>query len=176
MLQKFIAALLCAAACMSTAQAHITLEQKSAVAGTSYKAVFRVGHGCEGSPTTALTIFLPEGFVGAKPMPKAGWKLDIKTEKLDKPYDAHGTPITQRTTQLSWNGGRLLDTEYDEFVVAMTLPDTPGKRPIHVLQQCENGQNDWAATAVEGETRPRFPAPVLDIIPAQPVSGHEHHH
>jgi uncharacterized protein YcnI len=176
MLKKFIAALLCVAACLATAQAHITLEQKSAVAGSSYKAVFRVGHGCDGSPTTSLSVFLPEGFVGAKPMPKAGWKLDIKTEKLDKPYDSYGTPISERTAQVSWSGGRLLDSEYDEFVIVMNLPDSAGKRWIHVLQQCEKGQNDWVGIPVEGQAKPRFPAPALDIVPAEAVSGSEHHH
>jgi periplasmic copper chaperone A len=176
MLKKFAAALLYAATCLPYAQAHINLEQKSAIAGTSYKAVFRVGHGCDGSPTTSLTVFMPEGFVGAKPMPKAGWKLDIKTEKLDKPYDSHGTPVGERTAQFTWSGGRLLDAEYDEFVIVMPLPDSTGKRAIHVLQQCEKGQNDWAAVAVEGQEKPRFPAPTLDVVPAAPVAGHEHHH
>ncbi|HSD39374.1 MAG TPA: YcnI family protein [Rhodocyclaceae bacterium] len=176
MLKKLAAVLLYPLACLSTAQAHITLEQKSAIAGTSYKAVFRVGHGCEGSPTTALSVFMPEGFVGAKPMAKAGWKLDIKTEKLDKPYDSHGTPVSERAAQFTWSGGRLLDAEYDEFVVVMPLPDSAEKRAIRVLQQCEKSQNDWAAIAVEGQEKPRFPAPTLDIIPAAPAAGHEHHH
>ncbi|HKY02364.1 MAG TPA: DUF1775 domain-containing protein, partial [Burkholderiales bacterium] len=58
--------------------AHVTLEQGSAQTGSYYKAVFRVSHGCEGSPTRAFKIFLPEGAMGAKPMPKAGWTLDVK--------------------------------------------------------------------------------------------------
>lgn len=175
MLRKIIAGLLWTAACATSAQAHITLEQKSAVAGSTYKAVFRVGHGCEGSPTTALTVFMPEGFVGAKPMPKAGWKLDAKTEKLDKPFDSHGTPVTERTTQISWSGGRLPDTEYDEFVISMTLPANAGKRWIHVLQQCEKGQNDWVSVPMEGQAEARFPAPALDILPAESSSTVHHH-
>jgi len=175
MLRKIIAALLCAAAYGPAVQAHITLEQKSAVAGTSYKAVFRVGHGCEGSPTTSLSVFLPDGFVGAKPMPKAGWKLDIKTEKLDKPTDPHGATLTERAVQFTWSGGRLLDSEYDEFVIAMSLPDSAGKRTIRVLQQCEKGQNDWAELPTEAQPKPRLPAPALDITPAA-VTDHEHHH
>ena len=174
MLKKFIAALLCALACLSVAQAHITLEQKSAIAGSTYKAIFRVGHGCEGSPTTALTVFLPDGFVGAKPMPKASWKLDIKTEKLDKPYDSHGTLIFERAAQFTWSGGRLLDAEYDEFIINMTLPKTAEKRWIRILQQCEKGQNDWASIPEEGKAAPRFPAPALDIQQAMPSA--EHHH
>ena len=38
------------AAIASDARAHVTLEQQQAVAGSTYKAVLRVPHGCEGSP------------------------------------------------------------------------------------------------------------------------------
>jgi uncharacterized protein YcnI len=176
MLKKLIAAQLCAIACLSTAQAHITLEQKSAVAGSSYKAVFRVPHGCDGSPTTSLTVFLPEEFVDAQAKPKEGWKLDSKTAKFDQ---ADGSTV--RTTQFSWSGGRLLNSDYDEFVVTTTLPATPGKRWIHVLQGCEQGQTDWASIPVEGQPAPRFPAPALDITapgaasaPAPAMPEHQH--
>ncbi len=171
---KYLAALLGAALCLPAAQAHITLEQKSAVAGSSYKAVFRVGHGCDGAATTAITVFLPEGFVGAKPMPKAGWQTEISKEKLAQPYDSHGTPVTERAAQISWRGGLLRDAEYDEFVISLSLPATPGKRWIRVLQQCEKGQNDWAAIPVEGQPRPRFPAAALDLLPAAEAHAHQH--
>ncbi|MFT3734350.1 MAG: YcnI family protein [Rhodocyclaceae bacterium] len=182
-------ALLCAvAACFAlpAAQAHVTLEQQTAQAGSTYKAVFRATHGCNGSPTTAFTVFLPPGFVGGKPMPKPGWKLDIQTEKLDKPYDSHGVQIGERAVSFRWSGGRLLDAEYDEFIVRVTLPAEAGKRWIRVLQQCEQGQNDWAEIPVEGKPRPAQPAALLDILPAASVAvptpvapaspGAHHHH
>ncbi|GAA5172557.1 YcnI family protein [Viridibacterium curvum] len=182
MFKSSIAALVCAAFAIPMAHAHVTLEQQSAVANSNYKAVFRVGHGCAGSPTTSVTVFLPAGFVGGKPMPKAGWKLDVKTEKLDKPYDSHGTLVTERAAQFTWSGGRLLDAEYDEFVVRVTLPAEPGKRWIRVLQQCEQGQNDWASVPVEGQPRPAFPPAQIEILPAAPtpsataVAGPHAHH
>ena len=58
---------------------HVVLEDQAALAGRSYKAALKVGHGCAGSPTTAIQVTIPAGFTDAKPMPKAGWKLDIKT-------------------------------------------------------------------------------------------------
>lgn len=170
--------ILCASLSAPLAQAHVTLEQQSAVASSNYKAVFRVGHGCDGSPTTAVTVFLPEGFVGGKPMPKAGWKLDVRTEKLARPYESHGKPVTERAAQFTWSGGRLLDAEYDEFVVRVTLPEKVGKQWIRVLQQCEKGQNDWAEVPVEGKPRPAMPPAALEIVPAPAPAApaaHSHH-
>src|SRR5262245_44630821 len=67
------------------ASAHVTLEVPEAALGASYKATLRVNHGCEGSPTVALRVRMPEGVIAVKPMPKAGWKLDVVTRKYPKP-------------------------------------------------------------------------------------------
>ena len=61
----------------SAAFAHITLQDKQAPVGSSYKAVLRVPHGCSGSATVALRVRIPSGFIDVKPMPKPGWKLDV---------------------------------------------------------------------------------------------------
>ena len=83
----------CAAAlCASSSFAHVTLADQAALAGTYYRATLRDGHGCDGSPVTALRVTIPAGFHGAKPMPQAGWLLAIKSGKLAKPSDDHGTP------------------------------------------------------------------------------------
>ncbi len=153
MLKRYILAILPCTLCVQDALAHITLAQPSAEAGSSYTAEFRVPHGCSGSATTGITVFLPPSIDDAKGIAKDGWLLSQKTETLENPRDLHGTTVTQRVAQVSWSGGRLPNDGYDEFVVQMTLPDTPGKRWFHVLQQCEQGQNDWAAVPQEGQPR-----------------------
>ena len=45
---------LAASLCVSLAYAHPSFETKSAAIGASYKAVLRIPHGCEGSPTTRV--------------------------------------------------------------------------------------------------------------------------
>ncbi|MFX8137570.1 DUF1775 domain-containing protein, partial [Acinetobacter baumannii] len=51
---KHSLALLLAAA--GAAQAHITLDQPEAETGKPYKAVLRVGHGCDGSATRQIIL------------------------------------------------------------------------------------------------------------------------
>ena len=65
------------AALTGTAMAHVSLDQPEAPAGSSYRAVFKIGHGCEGGAATKeIVVTLPEGQLrGAKPQPKAGWTL-----------------------------------------------------------------------------------------------------
>ena len=59
------------------ALSHIVLESKSAIAGSNYKAVLQVAHGCKGAATTGVAVQIPPGFQGAKPYPKAGWTLSV---------------------------------------------------------------------------------------------------
>ena len=109
---------------------HVVLEDQTALAGRSYKAVLKVGHGCEGSPTTAMRVTIPAGFMGAKPMPKAGWKLDIKTAKLAVPYDSYGKQVAEDVSEITWTATSkdswLPEAHYDEFVMRGGLPKKDG--------------------------------------------------
>lgn len=151
------------------AHAHITLEVGAAPVGSAYKAVFRVPHGCSGSATTAIEIKVPEGFITAKPMPKPGWTLDIKTGPYARTYTLYGSPVTSGATEIDWSGGSLPDNEYDEFVVRGTLAsDLPVGQMLlfPVIQLCASGEEDWIEVPVEGQPEPATPAPGLKLLPA----------
>lgn len=159
------------------AQAHVVLQQKTAEAGSSYRAVLQVGHGCNGSPTTAITVVLPPGVQGAKAMPKAGWTLQQVREPLAAPSTSHGRTMTEDVRRIRWQGGPLADAEYDEFVVRLTLPEQPGPLWFEVLQECEGGRTDWTERPAQGtSTRGlKAPAALLDVQPAAPApAAHAH--
>ncbi len=163
----------------STVFGHVALEDQTALAGRSYKAVFKVGHGCEGSPTTAIRVMIPAGFSGAKPMPKAGWKLDIKTAKLAMPYDNHGKLVTDDVSEITWTAMSkddwLPEAYYDEFVLRGGLPKKDGAMWFKVLQTCDKGSNDWSqipAAGVDAHSL-KSPAALLEIIPSG-SAGHQH--
>jgi periplasmic copper chaperone A len=154
----------------TAASAHVTLEQPAAPAGGYYKAVFRVGHGCAGSATIGLTVTLPAGVMGARPMPKPGWSLATRVEKLTQPYQSHGRTVTED----SWRGGPLPDAHYDEFVIRLRLPEAPGPLYFKVAQFCEQGRIDWADIPAEGRTLKDYktPAAVLEVLPADAPAHH----
>ena len=159
--------------------AHLALEEKSALTGSSYKAVLRVSHGCEGSATTGITVRIPSGFKGAKPMPKAGWTLSTKLTKLATPYTSHGKQITEEVTEISWVANTreawLPDAYFDEFILRGTLPDTPGALWFKMLQTCETGSNDWAEIPASGISTKglKRPAVLLEVLrPAARTHAH----
>lgn len=173
MLKSWIAVVLAAAAL--PAVAHVTLAQQSAPAGSYYKATFRVGHGCSGSPTQAVTVFLPEGFQGAKPMPKAGWQIDTTLTPLAKPYNSHGKLVKEEVSAISWKGGALPDAHFDEFALFGKLPaNNPGKIYFKVLQECENGKNEWFGIPEAGKALRDMPRPAAELMLTKPEQAHRH--
>lgn len=161
------------------ASSHVVLEDAAAAAGASYRASFRVGHGCDGTATTAIQVRIPDGFQGAKPMPKAGWTLTTTTTRLAKPYDSHGKTIAEDVSEVTWTAnGRdnaLPDAWYDEFVLRGATPHHPGALWFKVLQTCEKGQNDWSQVPASGTSTKglKAPAALLEVIDTG-AAGHAH--
>ncbi|MES3009354.1 MAG: YcnI family protein [Pseudomonadota bacterium] len=178
-----IVAILLAFTKAQVAFGHITLDNQAAAAGSGYKAVLRVGHGCDGAATQRLRVAIPPGFKGAKPMPKPGWVLTTRVEKLAVPYTSHGKTIAQDVVEVSWTAATaanaLPDAHYDEFVLRGTLPDAPGPMWFKVLQSCTKGQNDWAEVPTSGTSTKglKAPAALLEIQPAAaPAQAPAHVH
>ena len=160
-----------------SAIAHVTLDQPTAQAGAYHKLTFKVGHGCDGSATNSFTVSLPETARGAKPMPKAGWKMDTLSAPLTAPYTSHGKTISKDVREVTWSGGPLPDAHYDEFSIHVKLADATGKLYFKVAQLCEQGRWDWVEIPKEDQNRRdlKAPAPVLDVRGASEAPA-EHKH
>lgn len=162
------------------ASAHVVLDQPAALAGTGYKAALRVSHGCDGSPTTAIKVFVPAGLQGAKPQPKPGWTLAVTTGTLATPYTSHGKTVTDDVTAITWTAASkdswLPDAYFDEFVLRGSLPQQPGAMWFRVLQTCEKGSTDWAELPAAGTSTQglKSPAALLELIESGHAGGHQH--
>ncbi len=164
---------------VSGASAHVVLEAPAALAGSSYRATFRVSHGCKGSPTTAIRVFLPAGVRGAKPSPKPGWTLALRRETLTPPYESHGKTVREDVVEISWTASTpehaLPDAWYDEFVLRATLPAQAGPLWFRVRQRCAQGEVDWAEIPARGSSTRgmKAPAVLLEVLPTG-QAGHAH--
>lgn len=169
----FRAVLLAAAATLlaGPALAHITLETGEAPVPSTYKAVFRVPHGCSGKPTTKIRVQVPEGVIAVKPQPKPGWTLEKVKGAYAKSYDYYGTPMNEGVKEIVWSGGSLPDDEYDEFVFrAYFTPDLKAGTVLYfpVVQECTDGAVDrWIEIPAAGKTADDYetPAPGVKLVP-----------
>jgi len=151
--------------------AHVTLETQQATVGGAYKAIFRVGHGCEGKPTVKIRVQIPEGVIAAKPQPKPGWTVEKIKGAYAKSYDYYGTPVAEGVKEIVWSGGSLADDEYDEFVMRAYLttdlkPDTVLYFPV--VQECPDGAAErWIEIPEAGKSADDYesPAPGVKLLP-----------
>ena len=163
----FLAAI--AAFAASPASAHITLENREATIGSSYKAVFAVPHGCAGSATIKIRVQIPEGVIAVKPMPKPGWNVEAIKGKYAGDYDYHGAKLSDGVREVVWSGGKLSDDNYDEFVISTYLtgalkPNTTLYFPT--VQECEQGISRWIDIPAEASAHEsKSPAPSVKLMP-----------
>ena len=145
------------------ASAHVSLEPGEAPTGGSTVLTFSVGHGCDGSATTALVFDIPEEVAGLKPTAKAGWDIAVTEETIT--YTAQ-TPLADGIRDTV-----ELQVSLDDAAPAGTTIAFP------VTQLCEVGETAWVEIAAEGEDAHALdaPAPTLTVTEAVADSGHGDH-
>jgi uncharacterized protein YcnI len=176
---QFAAATALTAASLATANAHATLEKAEAAPG-AYKAVIRIGHGCDGQPTRSVRVEVPEGYVGVRPQPKAGWSIEIERGDYAHAYTLHGRDVASGVKAVTWTGGLLDDAYYDEFVMAGTLAAATGGHSLFfkTLQTCDEGKVAWEEIPASGQDPHSLdhPAPGLVVLAASDNDAHGHGH
>lgn len=149
--------------------AHVTLDAKTAVADSTQKMILQIGHGCDGKPTTAIRVKIPEGVIAVKPMPKPGWELATVEGRYARAYDYFGTPLSEGVTEIAWTGGELPDAWYDEFAFRGRFAGLAPGAVVHfpVVQECAGGAvHRWIEIPAPGQDAHDLeePAPAVTIV------------
>jgi uncharacterized protein YcnI len=140
-------ALIATAALAGPTAAHVEPEVQTVPAGSEATVAFEVEHGCDGSPTVALELQVPDGVADARPVDKAGWTGAVADRVV------------------SYRGGPLPDDQPDTFQVRFTVPDDVGATlRFPMIQTCETGSIDWIQTGAEDSR----PAPSVEVGPPDP--------
>jgi copper(I)-binding protein/uncharacterized protein YcnI len=172
-----IAALFTAGA--APAFAHASITPDTAAPGSA-KLVISITHGCDGGQATkSVRVEIPEGFVAAKPMLKAGWTIEIEKGDYAHPYKVHGKPVTAGTKAITWKG-ELPDAYFDEFSIDGTFADVKeGDRLFFkTVQTCDSGKLAWTDEPAPGHNPHglEHPAPSVTIAAEMPGHGMGHDH
>lgn len=142
------------------ASAHIELDASATAPASLSVLTFAVGHGCEGSATTALAIRFPADVQAVKPTLAPGWSV-AEQEAAD------GTTVTYTAD------APLPDALRATVQVEALLPVDGAAGDVvafPTLQTCVEGSTDWAETPAAG-TEPDLPAPAITLTDAAAVTG-----
>lgn len=106
-----------------------------------------VEHGCDGSPTVALSVRVPAGSFDPVAEPPAGWSGAVDGDVVN------------------FTGGSLPADVEETFRVTVTLPLTPGETVYFpMVQTCEVGELRWIDVPADGSgTELDEPAPAMEL-------------
>lgn len=151
------------------ASAHVHVDAAGDVhAGATQTLTFSFSHGCDGSPTTALAIDIPEAAGNATPIAQGGWTITREA-------GADGTP-----TRIVYTAENPIDDGVKATVsldVLFTEESAGTTVAFPATQTCAEGETAWVEIAEEGQDPHDLeaPAPVIAVGPvADAEDGHGH--
>jgi uncharacterized protein YcnI len=98
-------------------------------------------------PTTAVRVEVPEGFTISRVQPVPGWDYELEEEG--------GT-----VSAITWSGGEIGATEFQQFDVQGQTPEEPGDYPWSAYQTYEDGEVvEWTGPEDSEE-----PASVVRVV------------
>ena len=127
----------------TSAFAHVTVNPREATQGGYAKLAFRVPNERDNASTTKLEINLPADhpFASVSVRPQAGWTYTVEKTKLATPIKSHDTEITEAVSKITWTGGEIKPSEFNEFEVSVgPLPSDVDSLTFKALQTYSNGE------------------------------------
>ncbi|GIG39287.1 DUF1775 domain-containing protein [Cellulomonas phragmiteti] len=148
----------------SGAAAHVLIESVQPHGDGTSTVTLVFDHGCDGAPTRALTVTLPDGVEALAADQPPGWSADL----------------TART--VGWHGTPVPDGQRAEYTLDVRVTGTVGQTfTFPTRQECTTGSYDWADTAPASEhPAPSFvataatlsappPGPAAQAVPTAPL-------
>lgn len=139
-----------------SASAHVGVSPEAITADESTVLTFSFTHGCDGSPTAALRITMPDGLTSVSPSASAEW--DVTSERG---ADGLLTAVTYSAVTPVPNDLRGAVT-----LAVRAGEDITGPLMFPVEQNCVDGSAAWTEVAAEGEDPHDLdsPAPVISML------------
>jgi uncharacterized protein YcnI len=105
-------------------------------------------------PTTEVRVEVPEGFEVSRVEPVPGWDYDLE--------EAAGL-----VSAITWSGGEIGETEFQQFDVQGRTPQEPGDYPWRAFQTYEDGSvAEWVGPEDSEE-----PASVVRVVEGDPTDS-----
>jgi uncharacterized protein YcnI len=121
---------LSALAVPTVAQAHVTVQPKSAAAGSFVVEDVRVPNETDNAVTTKLAVQFPEGFAEASYQTVPGWSVKVVKEKLATPVKTDDGEVTEGIKTMTWTAKSTADGiapgQFQDFPLSVQIPGKAG--------------------------------------------------
>ena len=149
------------------ASAHVHVDPGTVAAGSTETLTFAFSHGCDGSPTTALVIDIPDGVGNVTPIVDGGWTIARESGADGVPTQITFTSDTP--VEDGFKATVAVDVLFDESAAGSTLA-------FPVTQRCAEGETAWAEIAEDGQDPHDLdaPAPLVEVGAVAEGDAHGH--
>ena len=161
----------------AAAHAHVTISADTAEAGSYAVLAVSVPHGCDVSPTTRISIQIPEEISAVTPTRNSFYTTEKVMEQLKTPFtDGHGNEVTERVAEVVYTATTPLPADQrDVFELQLQLPEAAAGSTLFfpTVQTCEEGESAWVQIPADGQDphELELPAPAVAVVAA----GHGGH-
>lgn len=147
------------------ADAHVSVTPDTLAAGDHGVLTFSFAHGCDGSPTTALRITMPEGLTSVAPTVDGDWAIGV--ERGDDGLVSAVTYTAASPVPNDLRGAVSMSVGLDE--------STPDSLAFPVVQTCVEGSTEWTELAEAGQDPHDLDAPAPVVTVGAAVDAHAGH-
>ncbi len=103
-------------------------------------------------PTTGVRVEVPEGFTVSRVQPAPGWEYELEED---------GGVVRA----ITWSGGELGATEFQEFAIQARTPEEPGEYAWRAFQTYADGSVvEWTGPPEEEAEEESGPASVVEVV------------
>jgi uncharacterized protein YcnI len=158
------------------AQAHVTVQPKTAEGGGFSVVALRVPNERDDASTTQVRVTLPQDqpIGSVQTTPVVGWKITTATRQLDKPIEMFGQQLDTVVSEVTWTAtdGGIRPGQFQDFAVSLGQLPESGELVFNALQTYSSGEKvNWNQVSTDPSVEPEHPAPILHITPAVAEQG-----
>jgi uncharacterized protein len=114
----------------AVAQAHVTVQPKTAAAGAYVVEDVRVPNETDDAITTKVAVQFPEGFAEASYQTVPGWSVKVVKEKLATPVKTDDGEVTEGVKTITWTATSKADGiapgQFQDFPLSVQIPGKAG--------------------------------------------------
>jgi periplasmic copper chaperone A len=157
----------------AAAQAHVTLQPKTAAAGAYTVENVRVPNETGDAVTTKVDVQLPPGFASASYEAVSGWTVAVTKRKLATPVQTDDGPVNEEVGRITWTADRKADGvqpgQFRDFPLSVQIPGKAGDTlTFKALQTYSDGEVvRWIGTPDADH-----PAPQVAVLAAANDASH----
>jgi uncharacterized protein YcnI len=149
------------------AQAHVTVNPRSATANSFGRLDVRVPNERDETSTKTVVVAFPEGFYSVSYKRVWGWTAKVTMKKLATPVKSEDGDITERVSKITWRAASkanwIAPHSFEEFGLSTRIPNVPGKTLTFPSTQT---YSDGEVVKWNGAPGSDTPAPTVNVVAA----------